>query len=844
MAESRAPKRMQSPAQTPVQKYAPYLAYGSILVVVVAFFADALFGGKNFMSGGDNVAFYSFVPYLEAAKQTGEFPLWMPYIFSGMPSLASFLAAGDRTWDVVGQVLFALPRAMGDATNNDTTRLVLWYVIYGWGVYTLCRVKGLDRSVGVFSAIGAVMSTLVIVWIMIGHSTKPVSMATLPWILLALERLRERFTLANLFLLILPLIVLVSATHPQMMFYIGCATALYMIVELITRLITRTGWVDVLKAGGGLAIAGVIALGTHADMFLATRQYTTESTRGSAPLVQSTRNNQDQSGGNDYEYATNWSFSPGEMYTFIVPNYYGFGNTSVKTSRGAPPQRAMLYWGQMPFTDAANYMGLAVLVLGLIGIWRYRRDPFVIFLTVLSLFALLLSMGKNFPVLYDIFFNYAPAFNKFRAPSMALCLLQFALPVLAGYGLTGVIGWAKDQSAENRRSGMWVFIATVVVAGVVFLVAIDERDYKTAVDTAFMAKNGQSAPAEYLDIVYNEMHADSLAAMLYLLVIGGLVVLTARGVVQPTLAVLLFIGILTIDLWRVDRRPYDPKKGSPEQNVFAATDVVGFLKSDPSMYRVCDLTQSMVPANWWAYHFIESVGGYSSAKMRLYQDMLDVAAPGPGREPIPGNSMILNPFLWNLLNVKYIVADRPLYPGVQPSFRSQETGALVYENTDVLPRAWFVDTVRTESNRRKLLEQLRDGTFDARRTAYVEQPFDGMTSLGADTTARATVKERTNHRLSIATSSSAAQLLVVSEVFYSEWKAYLDGQPIETIKTNFLLRGVRIPAGAHTLEFRFESPAFEQGRTISMAANGLTILIGLGGLLMWRRSRSQPKEAA
>ena len=843
MADSRSTRKTQSSAVTPLQKYAPYLAYGSIFVVVIAFFADALFGGKNFMSGGDNVAFYSFVPYLEAAKQTGEFPLWMPYIFGGMPSLASFLAAGDRTWDIVGQALFAIPRGLGDATNNDTTRLVLWYIIYAWGVYTLCRVKGLDRAIGVFSAIGAVLSTFVIVWIMIGHSTKPVSMATLPWILLALERLRERFTLANLFLLILPLIVLVSATHPQMMFYIGCATALYMVVELITRIITRAGWVDVLKAGGGLAIAGIIALGTHADMFLATRQYTTESTRGSAPLVQSTKNNQDQSGGNDYEYATNWSFSPGEMYTFLVPSYFGFGNTTIKTSRSAPPQRAMLYWGQMPFTDAANYMGIAVLVLGLVGMWRYRRDPFVIFLTVLSAFSLLLSMGKNFPILYDIFFNAVPAFNKFRAPSMALCLLQFALPVLAGYGLTGVLSWAKEQNAENRRAGLWVFIATAVMAVVVFLVAADEVDYKREVDIAFTAKNGQSAPAEYQDIVYNEMHADSLAAMFYLLVVGGLVVLTARGAVKPTLAVLLFIGLLTVDLWRVDRRPYEPKKGSPEQNVFAATDVVGFLKSDESIYRICDLSQS-VPANWWAYHFIESVGGYSSAKMRVYQDMLDVAAPGPGREPLPGNSLVMNPFLWNLLNVKYIVSDRPLYPGVSPQFQSQETGALVYENTDVLPRAWFVDTVRIESNRRRLLEMLRDGTFDARRTAYVEQGFDGLASLGSDTNATARVTAKSNHRLTISTSSQTRQLLVVSEMFYSEWKAYIDGQPVETLKTNFLLRGVTVPAGTHTVEFRFESPAFENGRTISLAANGITILIGLGGILMWSRERRRKQDEA
>ena len=710
MAESSTTPRSRSTQPSTVEKYGTYLAYGAILLVVVAFFADALFGGKNFMSGGDNVAFYSFVPYLEAAKQTGEFPLWMPYIFGGMPSLASFLAAGDRTWDFVATVIFSVPRAMGDVTNNDTTRLVLWYIIYGWGVYTLARQKGLEKMVGVFSAIGAVMSTFVIVWIMIGHSTKPVSMATLPWLLLALERLRERFTLANLFLLILPLIVLVSATHPQMMFYMGCALALYTVVELVTRLITRSGWMDVLKAGGGLAIAGIIALATHADMFMATRHYTPESTRGSAPLVQSTRNNQDQSGGNDYEYATNWSFSPGEMYTFLVPSYYGFGNTTIKTSRNAPPQRAQLYWGQMPFTDAANYMGIAVLVFGLIGIWQYRKDPFVIFLTVLGAFSLLLSMGKNFPILYDILFNYAPAFNKFRAPSMALCLLQFALPVLAGYGLTAVIGWGKNSTAATRKAALGVFIATALVSAMVYLVASDESDYKKEVDTAFTAKNGQPAPGEFLEIVYNEMHADSLAAMLYLIIIGGLIVLTARGAIKPSLMIVLCIGLLTVDLWRIDRRPYDPKKGSPEQNVFAATDVVQFLKADPSMYRVCDLTQT-VPANWWAYHFIESVGGYSSAKMRLYQDMLDVAAPGPGREPVPGNSMILNPFLWSILNVKYIVSDRPLYPGVEPAFQSQEMGVMVYRNDETLPRAWFVDTLRVESDRRKLLEHLRDGTL-------------------------------------------------------------------------------------------------------------------------------------
>lgn len=828
-------------------KYGDVLAYASILLSVIVFFADALFGGKNFMSGGDNVAFYSFVPYLEQAKDAGEFPLWVPYIFGGMPSLASFLAAGDRTWDFVGQFIFSFPRAMGDLFNNDTARLALWYVMYGWGVYTLARVKGLHRLIGVFSAIAAIFSTFVIVWIMIGHSTKPVSMATLPWILLALERLREKFSVGNLFLLTLPLIVLVSATHPQMMFYIGCGTAIYMLVELTTRLITKEGWTDVLKAGAGLVLATVIALGSHADMFLATREYTPESTRGSAPLVQSEKNAQDQTGGNDYEYATNWSFSPGEMFTFVVPNYYGFGNTSIKTSRSAPPQRGNLYWGQMPFTDAANYMGVAVLVLGLIGMWHYRRDPFVIFLTVVGAFSLLLSFGKNFPVLYDIFYNAVPAFNKFRAPSMALCLLQFALPVAAGYGLSAVAAWASESTPQSRRRGLIILGIVAVMSAVIFLVATDEADYKEAVNAALVAKQGGDPNAavseQFLDIVYNEMHADAMAAVFYLLATGGLIFAATRGLLKANVVFMLVLTMTIVDLWRVDKRPYEPKEGSPEMNVFAKNDVVSFLQNDRGPYRVCDLSNAF-PANWWAYHFIESVSGYSSAKLRVYQDMLDVAAPGPGQRPAPGNSAVLNPYLWNLLNVKYIVSDRPIYQGIEPVFRSNETQLMVYANEGVLPRAWFVDSIAVQSDRRTMLEQLRDGAFDARRKAVVEESFSGMNACGTDSMSTAQVVDRSNQKLTIKATTSTKQFLVVSEIFYDEWHAYIDGNEVPMVKTNFLLRGLVVPQGTHTVEFRYQSPAFERGRTISLASNIAAALLGLGALALWVVQRQKGRQAA
>lgn len=824
------------------ERYRDLAFCGLILLSVVIFFADALFTGKNFLSDGDNVAFLSFIPYLEQAKESGDFPLWMPYIFSGMPSLASFLAAGERSWDILGRALFALPQMFGALFNNDTARLAMWYTIYGWGVYALMRVKKQERLIATFSAIAAIFSTFVIIWIMIGHSTKPVSIACFPWILLALERIRERFTFLNLFLLILPFVALVSATHPQMMFYIGCGTALYLLVELISRLISKEGAAAVLRAAGCVIVAGLIGLATHADMLMAAREYTPHSTRGSAPLLQSQSNKQDESGGNDYEYATNWSFSPGEVMTFFVPNYYGFGNTKVKPVGSARAERQNLYWGQMPFTDAANYMGIGVLLLACMGAWAYRRDPFVQFLIALGLFSLFLSFGKNLSILYDVFYNLAPAFNKFRAPSMALVLLQFAVPVLAGYGLAAVKSWHAVATPRTKRNGL----ITLGVTGAFLLIGIvytnaSAEDYKADVASSFVEKGRVASvdriPDTYTSLVQAEMQSDWIATGFIAVLFGLIIFLVARRTIRPDVAITIMLLLMVVDLWRVGKRGYEPKKGSYEQNVFKRTDVVDYVKQDNGVFRVADLTGN--PANWWAYFFVENVHGYSSAKLRVYQDMLDIAALGPlAKDEDPqkraGNSNIGNQLVWNMLGVKYIITDRAAQ--AQPTF-SSSSGAFVYKNTTALPRAWFVDSVRVEPNGRTILENMRDQTFDPSVTAFVEKPISG--TFAADSAASATVVGKSNQLLALKTTSTQSGFMVVGEVFYPEWHAYIDGKEVEIHKTNYLLRGVVVPAGTHTVEFRFASPAFENGRTISIAANGLALLIGALGLFFFWKGRKQ-----
>jgi len=489
----------------------------------------------------------------------------------------------------------------------------------------------------------------------------------------------------------------------------------------------------------------------------------------------------------------------------------------------------------MPFTDAANYMGIGVLFLAIVGAWWYRRDPFVVFLVILSAFSLLLSFGKNFPLLYDVFYNFVPTFNKFRAPSIALCLLQFATPVLAGYGLSSIVGWSGNATKQHKKwaLGMLAAGAAFFLIGVVYTNMFEEG-FRDSVAQSFHEKmpdrvpDAAQVPASATQPMFDEMQSDWMATGFLAILFGAGMFLIVNKKISPTVGMGVMIVLLVIDLWRVDKRGYAPSKEKVEKTVFLRTDVVDYIKQDPGVFRICDLSQT--PANAWAYHFVENVHGYSSAKLRSYQDLFDVAGKG-------GGSVIANPFLWNLLNVKYIVSERPIYDGVTPDFTSQQSTQIVYKNRSMLPRAFFANAVVVEQQPMKILEALRDGTFDPRAVAYVSEPVSGVQPIDSTQPPTVTITARGNQHLALKSTTQASNFLVVSEMYYPEWHATIDGAEVPIHKTDYLLRGIVVPPGTHTIEFSFISPAFERGRTISMAANGITLLIGAVGMAFWFMQR-------
>lgn len=810
------------------EKYRDAAYIIALIASVILFLSPALFTGGNF-NASDNIASSSFETFLNDAKQQGEFPQWLPYIFSGLPSYAALLTTGERSWDFLATLYFGTAKLFSGIFSNDAARIAFHYMMYAIGMYLLMRSKGKERFISFAVGFAAVFSTFIITWIMIGHNTKPIALAMFPFILLFLERLRSGWSLFHASALIIAVHVLVESTHVQMAYYGIITFALYLIATTISSIIQKESLIGVTRSTLALIVAGALAFGMSADRYLSVLEYKPYSTRGSAPIEQSQDKKQDNSGGFDYDYATNWSFSPEETLTFLVPNYFGFGKLEYKPKGATQGQVVQPYWGQMPFTDAANYMGIGVLALALLGILAFRKEIFIHYLIVLSLLSLFLSFGKNLPIIFDVFYYNLPGFNNFRAPMMALCVMQFAVPILFGYGLSALNVWRNEGWSQHKNPLLIMLGAMGILLISGFM--ISESGYIADVQAA------GKVPEQLFEFLYEQMRSDWLITSFIGLGVIALSILYVRGTLSKGLFYLAIASYLFLDLWRVGYRPMEVEKGDIIKSEFAEPEFISFIKKDQSLYRVADLVyMSMGKTNIPAYFKLQNVHGYHSAKMRVYQDLLDIAGGG-------GGNYITNSFLLNLLNVKYISAPQQLIQGVQPVFEGTIQTAqgamptIVYQNTSVLPRAFFVDSIKQETPL-SILHHLRDGDFNPRSVAYVEKmPNVSIQPAGPNATAKITGFE--NHKITIATDNPGMNFLHISEVFLPiGWSCAIDGKKTEIFKTNYALRGIVVPPGKHTIEFTYHSDIFDTGKTISLGVNIATTLSLILAFFLQKRKKT------
>jgi Bacterial membrane protein YfhO len=760
-------------------------------VLVVIFFHEVFLGGKTFTSP-DTVAPAGFVRMgQQALYQQHTYPLWNPFVFLGMPSFASaaynpLIYPPDWPLALVQKVV-PLP---------DMTWLLLYYFLGALGMFLLARDWGARPQGALLAGAVFVFAPNLVAVGSHGHGSQLVDSAYLPWMLWLASRWLKRGNLADLGWLALAGGFQMLRGHVQICFYTWAAIGLYAVVDGVTGLRDPARRVTSLVRVAAVAGAAALAFGIAGFYTLPLRDYAQYSIRGSS----------DAGGGAGAAYATQWSMAFYELPSVLFPGWVGFGGGN--------------YWGAMPFTDYPNpYLGLVAVLLAVPAFFGRGRAR--VFALLLALGAILISFGKYFP-LYGFLYDHLPLFNKFRIPVMVLLLFQLAAALGLAWGWSDVLE-ARENDAGRARLDRALMILMIAVAIGCFGGFLLQGSWQAGYVSAATSHNPNIPPA----VAANDASALAgdlaKAGALGLIALGAAWMALRRRLSIPFSTAIVFV-ILLVELWPVSGRVMKPVIGEPKGDVLEVgrNDTVQWLEKVAPLgtFRIFPIDEFQ--SNRFAGFGIASLGGYHPAKPRLFQDLLDAQAPGM--------------FRWQrLLNVRFILIQR-LYQDIpdylQPVFQGQTN--VVLENTLALPRATIVGRYEVVQPDSAIIDSVSLGTQDLAQVTYLAS--DPHLELGPVDGARATIESYRLNDVTIKVSTPGPGLLRLSDEWYPDWKATVDGKPAPILRADYLLRAVPIPAGEHTVVFRYSSPAVRNGLMLTLASLVVVLLLIVFGV----RSRRVP----
>lgn len=793
-----------------------------IIILIVIFFSPVMFGDKTTYSG-DLIQVKSLREYVNQDRDGVS--LWNPYIFCGVPAVATSMSL--RWYDLTSVVYSYASKIYSVAFTEYNAIYTFSFVLLAFSAFFFMRSFGASRSVSLIVALATILSSGILVLFYIGHITKLMTLALFPFILMMLFKFQKEIKLLDVLLFLLGMHLLVLSAHVQIVFYFAFAISIYFVYFFIRSFILRDKFLQkqLFKSLGIAAVVGLVALLMSFDTYGQLYEYKPYSTRGTKSITEE-QNAAAPSQTNSYEYATNWSFSPGEVLTFLVPSYFGFGHSKYNGPLTETPDAEVnTYFGQMPHVDTAMYMGIIVFVLALFTLVVRRKDPWVQFLGIIILFFIILSFGKNLPFLYNFFYYYFPMFDNFRAPSMILHVLQIIFPILAGLGIMHIIS-LRDE--PNVRFEKFFRNTAIVFAGLFFLAVIlggSVSSWFTQRVNDHAALVGESggaqmftALAEYMSDMFK---SDLLTALALLTLTFGLIYFYITSKINRAFLIVGLAVIILFDLIRIGNRGASYVDAEIVNEQFREPEYISVIKqqNDKEPYRLLNLKQRdnslgsvRNNANFNVYFLQEDFSGYSAVKPRSYQDIVDVVTPA-------------NFTLWRMLGVKYLVTDRPFpFEYFTQISMSQDSTTIVNRNDNVLPRIYFVDNVEEKSSI-DILNSIKNNSFDPKKLAFVNK-LDFKFDKG-DSTNTATITQYKDEHVIVETNSAGNNFLFFGSTYLPGWKSLVDGNPTIIHKTNHGFQGIVVPKGKHKVEFVYEPKSFAIGKYISLLLN-LMLFGGLG----------------
>lgn len=816
-----------------VQKLYPHLlAVLGFVFIALIYFLPVLQGKKIYQS--------DIVQFTAMAKEQNDFradehaePYWTNAAFGGMPT---YQMGANYPHDYIGKL---------DDALRFLPRPADYLFLYFLGFYGLMLVLKIDPLKAFFGALAFGFSTYMIVILGVGHNSKAHAIAYMPLVVAGVILVfRKKYVLGGL-LTMLAVALEINANHFQMTYYL-----LFLLLVLGIyygyKFIKKKEYKELAIVVGTFAVSVIFALGANATSLMATKEFTDFSIRGKSDLKLSpVGTKKTETSTLDRNYITEYSYGVAESLNLIAPRLFGGGNgeklsddsavydymlkygASEEEARQFTDSYAPTYWGSQPIVAAPAYIGAVVFFLAVLGLYHDKRKIKYVFL-IGALLSLVLSWGKNFSIITDFFIDYVPLYDKFRAVSSIQVVLELCFPVLAIIGLQSFFTTDKEKQWDS----LWKTAATTLGLLVLLFLCRSLFDFSGTMDGQLRQMFSQSQDKSFGVGFIDALKADRRSLYAADLLRSGFFIAAAavalwaytKNKLASTTAIVL-VGLLMVsDLVFVDKNYVSNKDFVSAHEVdvpFEASPTDEQIMQDTTNYRVLDVEGYL---NAKASYFHKSIGGYSAVRPRRMQELFDY-------QIAKNNKRVLD-----MLNVKYII---------QTDDKGEEVAS---RNPAANGNAWFVKELKMVPNSDAEMKAL--DKLDNKNTAVYSQDFSGqiitkrmpLRSKRFVTDSTVTINlvlNKPNH-LIYSSNNKNEGFAVFSEMYYKNgWNATIDGKSENILRVDYALRGLNIPAGKHTIEFKFEPQVVKTGSTIALVSSIGMLLLLIGGIYFENKKKKK-----
>lgn len=783
------------------KKVLPYTIAIIIFVIASVIYFNPVLSGKQ-IKQSDITQFIGMSKQVKDYRvEKGEEPYWLGNAFSGMPAYQVSAYYPNDFVRYIDKAIRFLPR--------PADYLFLYFISF----FFLLTALKIDWKLAILGSLSFGFSTYLIIIFGAGHNAKAHAIGYMSIVIAGVLYVFQKRYLMGFVITALAMALEVYTNHPQMTYYLGFCLLILAIVEFIEAYKTKTLPVF-FKQAAVLVVAMLIGLGINSSRLLPMKEYGDFSTRGKSELtINPDGSPKEKSTGLDKDYITEYSYGIAETFNLIIPRFMGGGTVEklgedsnfyqvLEQNAGKSvakdySKQVLTYWGTQPIVEAPAYIGAILFFLFFLGIFLVK-GRLKYWLVSATIFSIVLSWGKNLPIVTNFFIDYVPLYNKFRAVSSIQVIAELCVPLLGIIALRDF--FSPNVISEEKENALKK--AFYVLGGFTLLFALFGSSlfaFEGLRDAQY-----QQLP-ELIDSLISDRKSmlfnDSIRSFILILISGGLLWFYLKGKLKQLPILIVLGGLIIFDLVSVDINYVNKEDFTSARRVqkpFSPTKVDEEILKDKSYYRVANFSVNPMQDGRTSY-FHNSIGGYHAAKMKRYQELFDYQIAKNNMEVL------------NMLNTKYFIVGEDK----------------VQQNTETNGNAWFVNKLKTVNSANEEIFAL--DSLNTKKEAVLnikDYNRNIISEFKKDSTAVISLIKNDITNLKYESNTKEDQFAVFSEIYYKDgWNAYVDGKLTPHYRVNYVLRGMEIPKGKHTIEFKYQSQVIKTGSLISLLSYGVLLLI-------------------